>query len=81
MGKYKPKTSRRELLLAQRALIVHQYRDGATIADIYYKFKTLCSTIWSTLDRYKNYTGFKFKNKPRCGIKPKLNLCQEQALV
>jgi DNA-directed RNA polymerase specialized sigma24 family protein len=58
MGKYKPKTSRQELLLAQRALIVHQYRDGATIADIHREFETPRSTIRSILDRYENYTGF-----------------------
>ena len=81
MGKYKPKTSRQELLLAQRALIVHQYRDGATIADIHHEFETPRSTIRSILDRYENYTGFEFKNKPRCGVKPKLNLRQERALV
>jgi hypothetical protein len=52
MGKYKPKTSRRELLPAQRALIVHKYQDGATITDIHYEFKTPRSTIRSILDRY-----------------------------
>jgi hypothetical protein len=81
MGQYKPKTSRRELLPAQRALIVHKYQDGATIADIHREFKTPRSTIRSILDRYQNYTGFEFKNKPRCGVKPKLNLRQERALI
>jgi transposase len=81
MGQYKPKTSRRELLPAQRALIVYKYQDGATIADIHRKFGTPCSIIRSIFDRYQNYTSFEFKNKPRCGIKPKLNLRQERALV
>jgi transposase len=62
-------------------LIVHKYQDGATIANIHREFKTPRSTIRSIFDRYQNYTGFEFKNKLRYGVKPKLNLRQERALI
>ena len=80
MGQYKPKTPGRGPPPVQRALIVHKYQDGYIIADIHREFKTPRSTIRSILDRYQNYTGFEFKNKPRCGVKPNLTSAKNKPL-
>jgi hypothetical protein len=62
-----PKSSRREVPIRKRAIILDQYRQGKSIPEIKAATRLHRSTIRSIIDRYKDEEDPTFENKPCSG--------------
>jgi transposase len=76
-----PKTSRREVPLRKRAIILDHYRQGKSIPEIRAAIKLPRSTIRSIIDRYKNEEDPIFENEPRSGRPLELDSRAERRLL